>query len=186
MPFPVLTVCLGNVCRSPLAERLLAVRLREHGVADPDVSSAGVRALVGRAMDPTSASELTARGGSADGFAARQLTDALVRPAGLVLVATKELRSRVLEESPGALRRTFTIRELAALCERLVPNEVSAFTSPAELVAEAAAQRSTVTVEDYDVTDPIGRSAETHAAVAAVLDDALTTIASALARSGLR
>ncbi|MDP3969886.1 MAG: hypothetical protein Q8Q02_16595 [Nocardioides sp.] len=186
MPFPVLTVCLGNVCRSPLAERLLALRLREHGVADPDVTSAGVRALVGRAMDPTSASELTARGGTADGFAARQLTEALVRPAGLVLVATKDLRSRVLEESPGALRRTFTIRELAALCDRLVPDETSAFATPAELVAEAAAQRSTVTLDDYDVTDPIGRSAETHAAVATVLDDALTTIASALARSGLR
>ena len=182
----MLTVCLGNVCRSPLAERLLVVRLREHGVADPEVTSAGVRALVGRSMDPTSAAELAARGGSPDGFAARQLTEALVRPAGLVLVATKELRSRVLEESPGALRRTFTIREMAALCEQLVPDETSAFATPAELVAEAAAQRSTVSVEDYDVTDPIGRSAETHAAVAAVLDDAVTTIARALTRSGLR
>ena len=60
-------------------------------------------------------SSRTAR--SADGFAARQLTPAMVDESDLVLTATKAIRSRVLEDSPGALRRTFTVLELAALLD---------------------------------------------------------------------
>lgn len=184
MAFPILTVCIGNVCRSPQAERLLALRLRELGV-EAEVSSAGTRALVGRPMEPTSAAELVARGGEPDGFVARRLTGGLVAPAALVLTATQDVRSRVLEEEPGALRRTFTLREFAALCDRLVPGETSAFADPRELVAEAAAQRGSVALDDPDITDPIGRSAETHARVATEIDDAVRVIASALSRSGL-
>ena len=185
MSFPVLTVCLGNVCRSPQAELLLAARLRERGV-EPEVSSAGARALVGRSVDPSSAAELDARGVAHDTFAARQLTPALVQPAALVLTATRDLRSRVLEEVPGALRRTFTLREFAAHCERLVAAEGSPYADPRELVAQAAAQRGSVALEDPDIPDPIGRSEQTHALVATLIDDAVTTIASALVRAGLR
>jgi protein-tyrosine phosphatase len=183
--FAILTVCLGNVCRSPQAELLLAARLRAHGV-EPDVSSAGARALVGRAVDPSSAAELDARGVVHDTFAARQLTPALVQPAALVLTATRDLRSRVLEEVPGALRRTFTLREFAAHCARLVPADGSAYADPRELVAQAAAQRGSVVLDDPDVPDPIGRSEETHALVATLIDDAVSTIATALVRSGLQ
>ena len=52
--FSVLVVCLGNVCRSPLAERVLRLRLAElpDGPAGTvRVSSAGIRALVGAPMD---------------------------------------------------------------------------------------------------------------------------------------
>lgn len=184
--FAILTVCLGNVCRSPQAELLLAARLREQGVVAPEVSSAGARALVGRRVDPSSAAELELRGIAHDAFAARQLTPALVQPAALVLTATRDLRSRVLEEVPGALRRTFTLREFAAHCERLVPAQDSPYADPSALVAEAAAQRGRLVLEDPDIPDPIGRSAQTHALVAAIIDDAATTIAAALARSGLR
>jgi len=183
--FPILTVCLGNVCRSPQAELLLAARLRAHGV-EPEVSSAGARALVGRGVDPSSASELEARGIAHDTFAARQLAPALVQPAALVLTATRDLRSRVLEEAPGALRRTFTLLEFAAHCDRLVPGGVSSYADPRDLVADAAAQRGSLSLEDPDVPDPIGRSAETHARVAALIDDAVTRIATALVGSGLR
>jgi len=42
--FRVLFVCIGNVCRSPLGERLLAAKLRSEAF---EVSSAGVGAMVG-------------------------------------------------------------------------------------------------------------------------------------------
>ena len=45
----VLTVCTGNVCRSPLAEALLRERLAP---LDIRVRSAGTRALIGSAMTP--------------------------------------------------------------------------------------------------------------------------------------
>ena len=58
--FRILFVCVGNVCRSPLGERLLAARLPADRF---EVSSAGVGALAGAAMDPEAAatSRRTAR-----------------------------------------------------------------------------------------------------------------------------
>ena len=186
MPFSVLVVCLANVCRSPLGERLLAHRLAERGVSEAyAVGSAGVRAFEGREMSPQSAVELEARGGSADGFAATQLGREHTG-SDLVLVATRELRSKVLERFPGLLKRTFTIRELAVVLADLratAPAELDAATTPADLVRLAAGHRNRVTVgDDADVPDPIGRSDEVYAEVAVMLDDALTVLADELAR----
>ena len=62
-PFRILCVCIGNVCRSPVAERLLAARLGE-GFA---VSSAGVGAVVGSGVHPHSAAALETLAGYAAG-----------------------------------------------------------------------------------------------------------------------
>jgi hypothetical protein len=52
-PFPVLFVCVGNLCRSPYAEILLRSRLTDLGAADRfEIGSAGVLAEVGRADAP--------------------------------------------------------------------------------------------------------------------------------------
>jgi protein-tyrosine phosphatase len=70
----VLFVCFGNVCRSPLAERLLRWRLAEQldDLSEHvEVTSAGVCAVVGRPMDAKAAAELARLGGGADGFVAR-------------------------------------------------------------------------------------------------------------------
>ena len=114
-PFRVLFVCIGNVCRSPMGERLLAARLPAERF---EVSSAGVGAMVGYAMSRYAAEELASYGGDPTGFAARQLTPPMLEQSDLVLTATRALRSRVLAEVPGALRRTFTILEFAALLEQ--------------------------------------------------------------------
>ena len=42
----ILTLCIGNICRSPLAEALLARELPQH-----TVWSAGLGALVGQGAD---------------------------------------------------------------------------------------------------------------------------------------
>jgi protein-tyrosine phosphatase len=179
-PFRVLVVCLGNICRSPLGERLLELRLREH-LADNGnavlVESAGVRALVGYPMDPHTAAELETLGGTDDGFVSRQLVAGHLDAADLVLAATREIRSRVLEEWPKALRRVFTIREFAALLE-IVDAE-----GPAGLVAEAARRRSQARVDSYDIEDPINAPPEVHREVARAMDEAMTRIAAGLGRS---
>lgn len=172
--FRVLFVCVGNVCRSPLGERLLAQRLSGH---DVEVASAGVAALVGSPMSPEAAAQLEAYDGSADGFAARQLTAAMLREADLVLTATRELRSRVLSEVPSALRRTFTVLEFAALLDEVDP------APPAELVAEAASARSLLGPAELDVPDPFRRGEEAHARAAALMAPAVDRIAVALAGS---
>lgn len=170
--FRVLFVCIGNVCRSPFGERLLAERVRGSGI---EVASAGVSALVGEPMSPEAAAQLEQHGGSAEGFVSRQLTPSMVREADLVLTATRELRSRVLAESPAALRRTFTVLELAALLDQVDP------APPTELVAAAAAARSTLGDVELDVPDPFRRGEQAHALAASLLADAVERIAAALA-----
>jgi protein-tyrosine phosphatase len=177
-PFNVLFVCVGNVCRSPLAQQLLRLRLQEQPgelSGRVEVTSAGVRAMVGHPMDDMAADELARLGGSAEDFTARQLTEPVAERAGLVLTATKELRSRVLEEAPGALRRTFTITEFAALVQG------ESAESAESLVRGAAQRRSSAQVQEYDVPDPIGRGEEVHREVADLIDASVTPIAEALA-----
>jgi protein-tyrosine phosphatase len=169
--FRVLFVCLGNVCRSPFGERLLAQRVQGSGI---EVASAGVAAMVGAQISPEAAVLLQEYGGTADGFVARQLTPSMVREADLVLTATTELRSRVLAETPGALRRTFTVLELAALLDHVQP------APPAELVAQAAAARSLLGPAELDVPDPYGRGDEAHARAASLMATAVDRIAAAL------
>ena len=170
--FRVLFVCVGNVCRSPLGERFLASRLDGYAVT---VSSAGVAAMVGEPMTPESAQHLETFGGSSEGFVARQLVPAMVDESDLVLAATKAIRSRVLEESPAALRRTFTVLELASLLD-----VVGADTDPASTVRKAAEERSRAALDDYDIPDPFGRGDEAHALAAELMAGAVERIAKAL------
>ncbi len=170
-PFRVLFVCIGNVCRSPVGERLLATRLPADRFS---VSSAGVGAMVGYAMSRYAAAELKGYGGDPTGFAARQLTPELIEEADVLLTATRDLRSQVLAESPGALRRTFTVLEFAALTE--MSDGGTAF----DIVKWAGVHRSAAGSVEQDVPDPFRRGAEAHAAAASAIHDAVQRIAKGL------
>jgi len=181
VPFSILHVCTGNVCRSPFAERLTIARLDAElgaGGHDVNVCSAGLRGMVGHPMDTTAAAEMARHGVGHEGFLARELSPADLQRADLVLTATRIHRRLVLELDPRALHRSFTILEFADLVGPTGP-----VTSPRELVAQAAARRSTATLTDYDVPDPIGRSPQVHAEVADTIAAAVGTIADALAAS---
>nr|WP_276568766.1 hypothetical protein [Aeromicrobium phoceense] len=167
-----MVVCTANVCRSPVIEAMLVQRLDG---ARHAVGSAGVRAPAGHPIDPDSAEQLRVRGLQVPAHAARQLTSDLVAEADLVLTATRAHRSDVLDLDPRALRRTFTALEFAGLVEGI---EADGF---AALVAQAAAARSTGP-SDVDLVDPIGRSVQVHAEVAARIESAVTTIVAALGR----
>ena len=174
-PFRILVVCVGNVCRSPLAERLLAARLP---AGDFEVASAGVGAMVGHPVEPNAARELARLGADGARFAARQLTPDLAGEADLVLTATKEIREQVVREVPRLMKRTFTLRELAALVQD--PRTTASGAGPSDLVRAAARLRAGVQVPDYDVPDPMGRSEAVHREVADLLDSACRTVADAL------
>ena len=163
-----------------MAERVLRLRLDQltRGAEAFSLSSAGVRALAGHPMDASSAAELERIGGDPAGFVSAQLTASMVESAGLVLTATVDLRSRVLAESPRALRRTFTLREFAALVADAEPAS-----DPVELVAAAAQRRGRGSVAEYDLPDPIGRPAPVHREVADLVEESSSTIARALAAS---
>jgi protein-tyrosine phosphatase len=59
----IMTVCLGNICRSPAAEAVLVHRLREAGLDDVTVSSAGTSDYhLGKPPHAMSSAEGEARG----------------------------------------------------------------------------------------------------------------------------
>ena len=175
MPLALLAVCIGNVCRSPVAERLLLSRI---GLRDEfSVESAGVRAIVDHAMTEESAAELVKLGGSAEGFTARRLAEGMLLRADLVLTATTDVRRAALEEAPAILRRTFTWKEFAALVDGKHAE------SPQALVADAAVRRAEVAHLSLDTDDPIGQSREVYARVVGEIDEAVTVIARALLAS---
>jgi protein-tyrosine phosphatase len=95
----ILYVCLGNICRSPMAEFMLrnAVEGRQSLSGQPIVvHGAGVAAEVGSPATREVRAVLAEVGISGDGHVARQLTDEMLEQADLVLVATEDVRRRVL------------------------------------------------------------------------------------------
>jgi protein-tyrosine phosphatase len=125
-PGRVLTVCTGNICRSPFLERALQADLdRSWGSGRIEVSSGGTGALAGHPMEDQARALLQAHGYSADGFVARDLTAAMVADADLVLTATRAHRSKVMALHPRAVRYTFTFREFAHLVSSLTDAELA-------------------------------------------------------------
>lgn len=81
----ILVVCVGNICRSPMAEFLFRQRFEKSGV-NISVSSAGLGALVGQGADEKAIEVMTGNGLDISMHLARQLSDELVRQNELILV----------------------------------------------------------------------------------------------------
>jgi protein-tyrosine phosphatase len=188
-PARVLVVCTGNVCRSPLVERLLRVRLAERLGRRSDrieIGSAGVRALAGNGMTAEAAAQLRGLGGDDDGFVSRQLTVDLLDGVDLVLAATRQHRSEVVSRSPRLLRCAFTVRELHRL---LLDVDVAGLADdPAgrlrELVGLARRRRGfvpPVAEGEDDVADPYGRSTREYEATTQQIVPAVEFLAHAFA-----
>ena len=97
----ILAVCLGNICRSPLAHGLLEAAAEARGL-DWEVDSAGTGDYhVGEAPDPRSVAEAARRGLDIGGQRARQLTAADFADFDHVLVMDAANRADAL-----ALART--------------------------------------------------------------------------------
>ena len=104
----VLTVCMGNVCRSPMAAALLAERLARRGVA-VTVESAGIHALVGRPAEPEAQALLRERGLDLSRHRARQLTAEILRGFELVLVMEERHERAVHQLVPGSRGRVHRV-----------------------------------------------------------------------------
>lgn len=152
----VLFVCTGNICRSPIAERLSKAYAARLGINDFTASSAGTRAVIGHGIHHDAEFALQNLGGEASNFTARQLKPKVAAAADLVLTMTRSHRDMVLELAPRQLHRTFTLVEAACLILELNPQNL----------IELAAFRSYLDGQDgLDIPDPIGRSREFFALV---------------------
>ncbi|MEV6103839.1 protein-tyrosine-phosphatase [Streptomyces sp. NPDC051940] len=198
--FRILHVSTGNVCRSPITERLtrhaLDVRLGD-GARDILVESAGTWGHEGAQMEAHAATVLHEMGAQAEGFTGRELRDEHVIEADLVLTATRDHRAQVISMGHSAGLRTFTLKEFARLVRAidaatLPPPEDGAVARAAALVRAAAALRGWLlapSVEADEVGDPYGAPVTYFRAVGEEIQQALDPVVTALtgvpARSAL-
>ena len=92
----IIVVCVGNICRSPMAEALLRNALR--GQEEITVESAGLGALVGHPASEFAVELMEERGIDISSHKAQQLTPDLVSKADLILVMESGHR-RVIDEN---------------------------------------------------------------------------------------
>ncbi|MEU8260240.1 phosphotyrosine protein phosphatase [Micromonospora sp. NPDC048999] len=199
-PFTVLHVCMGNICRSPMAERLLALAVRER-LRRLGVDPAAVDELVhshsagtggwhaGEEMNPPAARQVVSRGGDVAGFAARKLRSDLIDAADLVLTATADQQEYVVALRPDAAARTFVLGEFGRLLggvdrSGLPPVEATpaaVYARGVALVAAVdAARQGVASLPSDDLDDPWGRGDQCFTRVADEIEERVHPLAAAL------
>ncbi|HLV58504.1 MAG TPA: phosphotyrosine protein phosphatase [Natronosporangium sp.] len=196
-PFTVLHVCMGNICRSPMAERLLRAAVAELSGLPQDKAEALVHSHsagtggwhAGEPMHPPAARQVRARGGDDAGFTARRLEPAHIDASDLVLCATVDQAYHVRSLRPDAASRTFVMGEFRRFLSRtdladLPPVDLSPHGVHARGVALVAAvdkARDGRPARPTDeVDDPFGHGDGTYTRVADEIEDTVRSLAAAL------
>lgn len=102
-------VCVGNICRSPMAEALLRDALREQ--KDVTVESAGLGALVDHPASEHAIKLMQERGLDISDHRARQITPDMVHAADLVLVMEAGHRRAIDINEPAARGKIYRLGE---------------------------------------------------------------------------
>lgn len=93
----ILVVCIGNICRSPIAEAMLKAEFPAKRVW-----SAGIAALVGRPADPFSLQVAQQGGLDLSEHRAQQLTSQMCTQADLILVMETAHKRELEQQYPLA------------------------------------------------------------------------------------
>jgi protein-tyrosine phosphatase len=173
----VLAVCTANICRSPVAERVLRRHLSAAGW-DVTVRSAGTHG--GRL--PVHRDTLAAAAGAGidlSDHVSRALDRSLLHEDGadLVVAMTREHLRDVVALDPTVWGRTFTLKELVRRAGDVPAGSVDLATWRAALGdGRRAADLMRPNPAD-DVADPFGGPASGHAAMVRDLDDLAARLA---------
>ncbi|MFQ1061160.1 protein tyrosine phosphatase [Klebsiella pneumoniae] len=97
----ILVVCTGNICRSPIGERLL-----RRALPDKKIDSAGISALVDHAADASAIRVAEKHHLSLAGHSAKQFTPALGRQYDLLLVMEHHHLEQVSRMAPEVRGKT--------------------------------------------------------------------------------
>lgn len=178
-PVRILVVCTANVCRSPVAQRLLYRHLTDAGY-DVVVTSAGVNASRRGPHPDTIAAAEHAELDLSD-HEARTLTREIVDVDGrdLVVALTRDHLRHVVALAPEAWPRTFTLKELARRAEQ-VEGTFPSWSDWAAAMSEGRRPGDMLQPDPIDdVADPYGRPVLQHVAMVSEVDTLARRIATA-------
>ena len=177
MTLRILVVCTANVCRSPVAERLLAQRLETKGI-DAEVRSAGTHGGHHRVHKDTIRAAREVDVGLTD-HESRRLSAELIEHDGadLVITMTREHLREVVAMAPQAWPRTFTLKELVRRGSGVGISDGAI----ADWLSAAGADRRAADLMmpsvDDDLIDPYGGPYQGHVAMVHEVNDLTTRLA---------
>ena len=118
-PYRVCLVCLGNICRSPMAETVLRAELSAAGLDGAVVvDSAGTGDWhVGDAMDPAARAALASRGHDGSAHRARQIEPSWLTRRDLILAMDARNRADLRRMAGAAADRIRLFSEVGGLTE---------------------------------------------------------------------
>lgn len=100
----ILVVCIGNICRSPIAEALLKDQFPQK-----HIDSAGLGALVGNPVDPNSQEVMIPYNIDMSNHIAKQVDEQLVMTADLIFTMSDSQTKWLEERWPHCRGKTFRI-----------------------------------------------------------------------------
>ncbi len=106
----ILFVCTGNSCRSPMAEWILKDLIKQHGIENVVVESAGTMAPENRRPTNYTLMVMVERGIDIASHQSRMLTEQMVERADLVFVMEKAHKLFAEEMMPSAKGKVFLLK----------------------------------------------------------------------------
>ena len=100
----ILVVCVGNICRSPMAEALLKQRYPHK-----NIDSAGVGALVGHSADPAALEIMAGQDIDITNHVAKQIDEGLAKKADLIFTMSDSQTKWIEERWPFCRGKTFKL-----------------------------------------------------------------------------
>ena len=132
----ILVVCVGNICRSPMAEALLKERF-----PNKTIDSAGVGALVGHPADPAALEIMSKQQIDITSHVAKQIDEQLAKKVDLIFTMSDGQTKWIEERWPFCRGKTFklghwTNKDIADPYK----HEISAFETAHKDIVEGIAQ----------------------------------------------
>ena len=100
----ILVVCVGNICRSPMAEALLKQRY-----PNKNIDSAGVGALVGHPADPAALEIMNDQQLDVTNHVAKQIDESLAKKADIIFTMSDGQTKWIEERWPFCRGKTFKL-----------------------------------------------------------------------------
>ncbi|BAP46154.1 low molecular weight phosphotyrosine protein phosphatase [Pseudomonas sp. 21LCFQ02] len=114
----LLVVCVGNICRSPMAEAILRDRLADRPIS---IRSAGLHALTGAPIDGLAREVLDLHGLELPGHRSQQVDRQMLRRADLILSMEQPHLASLFRLAPEVRGKTFLIGQWQHAAEIVDP-----------------------------------------------------------------